>query len=95
MEEDRSGSIPFEPEKKDEDDREHEVFDFLMKRAYEENKKLWDLKYDKYIKEGLSREDARVQTKENMKSKDLKKFVEKYGHIYIDLIGAPTAQQFD
>lgn len=42
-----------------------------MKKAKEDNENLWEQKYDKYIKEGLSREDARVQTEEKMKSKDL------------------------
>lgn len=33
-----------------------------MKKAKEDNKNLWEQKYNKYIKEGLSREDAKVQT---------------------------------
>lgn len=72
MDDDQSDWIPFEPEKKEnEDNRESDVFEFLMKKAKEDNENLWEQKYDKYIKEGLSREDARVQTEEKMKSKDL------------------------
>lgn len=66
--------IPFEPEEKEEDkeNQEDDVFNHLMKMAKEDNEKLWDRKYDKYIKKGLSREDARIQTEEKMNSLDQK-----------------------
>ena len=54
IEVDESNVTPFKPEQKENDDREHEV----MTRAKEDNEKLWDQKYDKYIKDGLSREDV-------------------------------------
>jgi hypothetical protein len=57
-----------------------------MKRAREDNEKLWDLKYDKYIKEGQSREDARIHTEEKMNSRDLKKFSEKYGQLILYIL---------
>lgn len=73
MEEDQPPQkwIPFEPEEKeDKESQEDDVFNHLMKMAKEDNKKLWDQKYDKYIKKDLSREDARIQTEENMNSLD-------------------------
>lgn len=39
-----------------------------MKRAKEYNEKQWDQNYDKYIKEGLTRKEARVKTEEKMNS---------------------------
>lgn len=56
----------------------------------EDNENLWEQKYDKYIKEGLSREDARVQTEEKMKSKDLKKFLENYGQLILYILQINT-----
>lgn len=51
MEEDQPPQkwIPFEPEKKEEnkESQEDDVFNHLMKMAKEDNKKLWDQKYDK------------------------------------------------
>lgn len=52
-----------------------------MKMAKEDNEKLWDQKYDKYIKKGLSRENAILQTEEKMNSKDLQRFSAKYGQL--------------
>lgn len=76
MEKDRSDWIPFKPEKKeDKDDREHDVFNALMDKAREKNETEWNQKYDKYIKEGLTREKAREKTEVKMKSKDLQTFV--------------------
>lgn len=91
MDDDQSDWIPFEPEKKEnEDNRESDVFEFLMKKAKEDNENLWEQKYDKYIKEGLSREDARVQMEEKMKSKDLKKFLENYGQLILYILQINT-----
>ena len=83
MERDDSNVTPFKPEKNENDGSEHEVFNFLMTMAKEDNEKLCDQIYDKYIKEGLSREDTRVQTEEKMNAKDLKKFLEKYGQLIL------------
>lgn len=74
--------IPFELEEKEEkESQEHDVFNHLMKMAKEDNEKLWDQKYDKYIKKGLFRENARLQTEEKMNSKDLQRFSAKYGQL--------------
>lgn len=75
--------IPFEPEEKEEDkeNQEDDVFNHLMKMAKEDNEKIWDRKYDKSIKKGLSREDARFQTAEKMNSFDQKQFAKKYGQL--------------
>lgn len=84
MEEDQPPQkwIPFEPEEKEEKEIQGlDVFIHLMKMAKEDNEKLWDQKYDKYINKGLSRENARIQTEEKMNSKDLKRFSEKYGQL--------------
>lgn len=71
--------IPFEPEEKEEkESQEHDVFNHHMKMAKKDNEKLWDQKYDKYIKKGLSRENARIQTEEKMNYKDLQRFLAKY-----------------
>lgn len=80
--------IPFEPEEKEEDkeNQEDDVFNHLMKMAKEDNEKLWDRKYDKYIKKGLSREDARIQTKEKMNSLDQKQFAKKYGQLILYIL---------
>lgn len=40
-----------------------------MKMAKEDNENIWDQKYDKYIKVGLSTENARIQTEEKKNSK--------------------------
>lgn len=37
-----------------------------MKMVKEDNEKLWDWKYDKYIKKGLLREEVRIQIEEKM-----------------------------
>ena len=76
------------PEEKEEEqeNQEHEVFNYLMKRSKEHNEKQWDQKYDKYIKEGLSRKDARVKTEEKMISKDIKRFSENYGLIILFIL---------
>lgn len=82
MEKDRSDWIPFKPEKKeDKDDREHNVFNALMDKAREKNETEWNQKYDKYIKEGLTREKAREKTEVKMKSKDLQTFVTGYADL--------------
>lgn len=82
MEKDRSDWIPFKPEKKeDKDDREHDVFNALMDKAREKNETEWNQKYDKYIKEGLTREKAREKTEVKMKSKDLQTFVTGYADL--------------
>lgn len=39
-----------------------------MKMAKEDNEHIWDQKYDKYIKIGLSTENARIQTEEKKNS---------------------------
>lgn len=80
--------IPFEPEEKEEDkeNQEDDVFNHLMKMAKEDNEKLWDRKYDKYIKKGLSREDARIQTEEKMNSLDQKQFAKKYGQLILYIL---------
>lgn len=67
--------------KVEKESQEQDVFNRLMKMAKEDNEKLWDQKYDKYIKKGLSRENARIQTEEKMNSKDLQRFSEKYGQL--------------
>ena len=54
-----------------------------MTMAKEDNEKLCDQIHDKYIKEGLSREDTRVHTDLKMNAKDLKKFFEKYGRLIL------------
>lgn len=41
---------------------QNDVFNHFMKMAKEDNEKLWDQKYDKYIKKGLSKENARIQS---------------------------------
>lgn len=82
MEKDRSDWIPFKPEKKeDKDDREHDVFNALMDKAREKNETEWNQKYDKYIKEGLTRQKAREKTEVKMKSKDLQTFVTGYADL--------------
>lgn len=84
MEEDQPPKrwIPFELEEKEEkENREHDVFNHLIKMAKVDNEKLWDEKYDKYIKKGLSRENARIQTEEKMNSKDIQRFSEKYSQL--------------
>lgn len=89
MEEDQPPQkwIPFEPEEKeDKESQEDDVFNHLMKMAKEDNKKLWDQKYDKYIKKDLSREDARIQTEENMNSLDQKQFARKYGQLFLYIL---------
>lgn len=80
--------ISFEPEEKEEDkeSKEDDIFNHLMKMAKEDNKKLWDQKYDKYIKKGLSREDARIQTEEKMNSLDQKQFAKKYGQLILYIL---------
>lgn len=80
--------IPFEPEEKEEDKENQgdDVFNHLMKMAKEDNEKLWERKYDKYIKKGLSREDARIQTKEKMNSLDQKQFAKKYGQLILYIL---------
>lgn len=90
MEEDQPPQkwIPFEPEEKEEDkeSQEYDVFNHLMNMAKEDNKKLWDQKYDKYIKKGLSREDARIQTEEQMNSLDQKQFAKKYRQLILYIL---------
>lgn len=54
-----------------------------MKRAKEYNEKQWDQKYNKYVKEGLSRNDARVKAEDKMNSKDLIRFSENYELIIV------------
>lgn len=80
--------IPFEPEEKEEDkeNQEDDVFNHLMKMAKEDNEKQWDRKYDKYIKKGLSREDARIQTEEKMNSLDQQQFAKKYGQLILYIL---------
>lgn len=91
MEEDQPPQkwILFEPEEKEEDDKENQeddVLNHLMKMAKEDNEKLWDRKYDKYTKKGLSREDARIQTEEKMNSLDQKEFAKKYGQLILYIL---------
>lgn len=88
MEEDQPPQkwIPFEPEEKEEESQEDDVFNHLMKMANEDNKNLWDQKYDKYIKKGLSREDARIQTEEKMNSLDQKQFAKKYKQLILYIL---------
>lgn len=76
------------PEDKEEEkeNQEHEVFNYLLKRAKQHNEKQRDQKYDNYIKEGLSRKDARVKTEEKMISKDIKRFSENYGLIILFIL---------
>jgi hypothetical protein len=82
MEEDRSNWIPFEPEKsEDEENREDEVFIALMDKAKENNETEWDQKYEKYVKAGLSRDEAREKTKEKMKLKDMQTFITEYADL--------------
>lgn len=82
MEEDQSDWTPIKPEKKeDEDDREHDVINALMDTAREKNETEWNQKYNKYIKEGLTREKAREKTEAKMKSKDLQTFVTGYADL--------------
>lgn len=52
-----------------------------MKMAKEDNEKLWDQKYDKYIKKRFIQENAILQTEEKMNSKDLQRFSAKYGQL--------------
>lgn len=78
--------IPFEPKEKEEDkeNQEDTVFNHHMKMAKEDNEKLWDRKYDKYIKTCLSREDARIQTEEN--SLDQKQFAKTFGQLILYIL---------
>lgn len=72
MEEDQSDWTLIKPEKKeDEDHREQDIFNALMDMAREKNETEWNQKYNKYIKEGLTRKKAREKTEVKMKSKDL------------------------
>lgn len=72
-----------EEKEKEREDQEHEVFNYLMKRAKEYNEKQWDQKYNKYVKEGLSRNDAMVKAEDKMNSKDLIRFSENYELIIV------------
>lgn len=56
----------------------HEVFNVITDKARENNKTEWDRKHVKYIKEGLTREEARENAIGKMKSKDLQTFVTNY-----------------
>lgn len=52
-----------------------------MDRSREKNETEWNQKYDKYIKEELTRKKAREKTEEKMKSKDLQTFVNSYADL--------------
>ena len=59
----------------DHDDHEHEVFDVLMERAKQNNEEKWNQKFEKYIKEGLTRVNARIKTEEKMHTNDINGFL--------------------
>lgn len=65
-----------------------------MTRAKEDNEKLWDQKYDKYIKDGLSREDARVQTEEKTNAREQQQHHQQefmFQHPFTANVSGPTS----
>ena len=50
-----------------------------MERVKQNNEEKWNQKFEKYIKEGLTRVNARIKTKEKMHTKDIKHFLNNYG----------------
>ncbi|XP_033741828.1 uncharacterized protein LOC117328408 [Pecten maximus] len=57
---------------------ENEVFNSLMNESRSSNEVKWNKKYDKYVNEGMSDDEAQTKANEKMESEDMEKFYQNY-----------------
>ena len=62
----------------DYESEEKKVIHDLMNKVRTCNEKEWNQKYEKYRKEGMTREEASYKSEEKMLEKDLKQFNQEY-----------------
>ena len=76
-------------------ENENEVFTALFERAQEIHESEWRRKYDKYVNQNMSEEDAKESADKKMMPKYITEVLERYTlliqHIY-DLRGGPVHQ---
>ncbi|XP_069122470.1 uncharacterized protein [Argopecten irradians] len=75
-----------ESQDEENESEEHVVFNAIMTKANSVNEEEWNKKYDKYVNEGMSDDEAKAKTEEKMKVKDMDQFIKDYGSIIMSIL---------
>ena len=69
-----------------EPDAELPVYTSLMKQVQDENEKIWNKRVSRYMRDGLSENEATEKTNEKMEGSDMTLFLKKYGNMLLDIL---------